>query len=147
MNDKSSLKVAIINSNREIADTMELYIAHEGYKTVVRIWPEIEKQEGGINKFFEDENPDVVLWDISEDYEKELEYINKVKNSVEGQSRRFVVTSQYPSEVRSKIYDKGMELTFMGEPFTDMPQLLKVVSGEINIKGEGKGHMRGGKEK
>ncbi len=71
--------LAIINTNRDLAELLRLAAARAGYRTVVGSVPEFRAGRQDLAAFLREHEPDAVVWDIAIPYEENWRYVQGVR--------------------------------------------------------------------
>ncbi|HZQ36545.1 MAG TPA: response regulator [Dehalococcoidia bacterium] len=125
MADGSGGVVAVFNSSEEVINLLKLVLEEEGFSVVSGHVPELKSGEQDISAFFEEHDPQVIVYDVSLPYQANWQFFQWVQRLGEEQGRRFVVTTTNKRAL-DELVGRTSAFELVGKPF-DIDQIVAAV--------------------
>ncbi len=108
--------MAVINSDEEILQTLELIIQADGYSTAAVKLHEL--QERGVEGYIEKVKPKVIVWDINDPVDENIRQLDRFKRSKIAEGKGLLVVTPFTDEV-------GIFSKRVGMPVMNLDELFK----------------------
>jgi DNA-binding NtrC family response regulator len=121
--------VAVINSNEDIVEAIQLILADEGYHSVGAHVIDFKKGRKDFVTFCKEHNPQVIIFDIAPPYEENWTFLQLIKNAKEVEGRKFIITTTNKG-ILEKFVGKTDAIEIVGKPF-DMEEIVTTVKKKL----------------
>jgi DNA-binding NarL/FixJ family response regulator len=108
--------VAILNSNDDIVELLRLAVEQAGLVVVSAHVDEAKRGDVGLRDFFEEHNPDVVVYDLVPPYDRSWRFLQHLRETSMG-PRRFVITSTNPQRAAELAQTSENIHEVLGKPY------------------------------
>jgi DNA-binding NtrC family response regulator len=85
--------VAVINMHVEIVDMLQMALQDEGFRTVGKTIPELERGDQSLLNFLDEHNPRVIIYDVSPPYPQNWERFQVAREVALFKGRQVVLTT------------------------------------------------------
>lgn len=121
-------KVAVINSNEDVVEAIQLALNTAGYETVGAHLVDFKRGRKDIFEFVRIEAPDAIVLDIAPPYEENWRYYELLKSSDKLGGISFILTTTNIALLKKAIDSKSADaaVEIMGKPF-DIDAIRKKV--------------------
>lgn len=117
--------VAIIQTNEEIAELLQLTLQSEDIRTVGAFTTDFKRGRQDLATFLRSYDPGVVLWDIAIPYDENWAFFTRMRQSPEGQGRRYIITTTN-KRVLASVVGETEAREIIGKPY-DLEALVDAV--------------------
>ena len=122
--------VAIINSSEEIIETLQLLLDEAGYHTVGAHVLDFKKGKRDFVAFCQEQNPQVILFDIAPPYEENWKFLQLLRDTKEVEGRTLIMTTT--NKVRlEQLVGPTDALEIVGKPF-DLDEIVRSVKTTLH---------------
>ena len=122
--------VAIINSSEEIIETLQLLLDEAGYHTVGAHVLDFKKGKRDFVAFCQEQNPQVILFDIAPPYEENWKFLQLLRDTKEVEGRTLIMTTT--NKVRlEQLVGPIDALEIVGKPF-DLDEIVRSVKTTLH---------------
>jgi CheY-like chemotaxis protein len=126
--------IAIINDYWDFIDILTVHLERRGYRAVGARMPDLAKDgTRGAVRFFEQHDPDVVIFDIAPPVEDHVRYLEAIRPVEARRGRKFVLTTTLPQAVSGYQCTDGIVALF-GKPLR-VDALLAAVDNALRERG------------
>lgn len=119
MRRASSKIIGVVNCDQDIVDILDYVLGQKGYKIV-------SAQEKDLYAFFKKNSPDILFWNITPPYDKNLSYCHKIMNDNTAKGKRLILTTT--NEIVLKKLTRNWRVDIVEQPF-DLNSVAKLIRG------------------
>ncbi|PIT88945.1 MAG: hypothetical protein COU27_02950 [Candidatus Levybacteria bacterium CG10_big_fil_rev_8_21_14_0_10_36_7] len=116
-------KVAVINSNDDIVESISMLLADSGYIPVSGHIYTFRRGQKDVLEFFQKHKPAAVIWDIAPPYESNWNFLQLIRKHEITEGIPFVITTTNKKEL-GKIAGEGNFIEILGKP-EDMSYIVE----------------------
>jgi DNA-binding NtrC family response regulator len=131
--DQSGTVVAIINSTKDIVDMLRIWMEQAGLIVVSALTPEIREGSVDIERFVQQHDPRVIVYDIAPPYEANWQLFQHVAAMPVMQGRQFVVTTTNARQVEQIARPQQHVYEIVGKP-QDLERIVVAVKEASRIR-------------
>lgn len=124
------LKVAIVNTSKEIVEVLEEIFQSEGYQTCSTFTYFYKENEGKFDEFIDTNHPDVIIYDIALPYKENFMLFQKLSGKMKDHQVPFVLTTTNKDALES-IVGKTNTHELVGKPY-DTQEIIDAVKHSLN---------------
>ncbi len=95
--------VAVINMHIEIVDMLQMALQDEGFRSVGKTIPELERSEQSLLNFLDEHDPRVIIYDVSPPYPQNWERFQVAREVALFRGRHVVLTTTDPDALERLI--------------------------------------------
>lgn len=117
--------VAIIQTNEEIAELVQLMLQTHGIRTVVAFATDFKRGRQDLDTFLRHTDPAVLVWDIAIPYDENWAFFEQMRQSTAGAGRRYVVTTTNKRALATVVGETEAR-EIIGKPY-DLEDLVAAV--------------------
>lgn len=117
--------VAVINSNEDIVEAIQLILNDAGYHSVGGHVIDFKKGRKDFVAFFKEHTPNVIIFDIAPPYEENWNFFQLIKNVKEAEGAQFIITTTNKGMLE-RFAGKTDAIEIVGKPF-DLEEILMAV--------------------
>jgi DNA-binding NtrC family response regulator len=131
--DQTPPVVAVINSTEDIVDMLRIAIEQAGITVVTALTPEIRDGSVDLERFVQQHDPKVMLYDIAPPYEPNWRLFQHVTQMPALQGRQFVVTSTNAQHVEKLAGPQQHVYEIVGKPY-DLGRIVQAVREALKVR-------------
>jgi DNA-binding NtrC family response regulator len=117
--------VAVVNSNEEIIEGLQLLLTDMGYPSVTGHVISFKRGKEDFIKFLKENDPRVIIIDIAPPYEENWRFFKLLKNLKESEGRSFIITTTN-KHMLEELVGPTKTHEIVGKPF-DMKEIVDAV--------------------
>ena len=117
--------VAVINSNEDIVETIQLVLSDAGFVAVGSHLVDFKKGRKDFVAFLQEHNPKVIVLDIAPPYQENWAFFQLMRNAREVADRKFVLTTTN-KKILEDLVGATEAIEIVGKPF-DIEEILAAV--------------------
>lgn len=121
--------VAVINSNEDIVQAIQLMLSEEGFHSVGAHVIDFKHGRKDFVAFCQEYNPQVILFDIAPPYEENWNFFQLLKNTQVAAERAFIVTTTNTAALE-KVVGETVAIEILGKPF-EMEEMLTAIHNKL----------------
>lgn len=125
--------VAIINSTTDIVDMLRIWFEQAGLIVVSALTPEIREGSVDIDRFLQQHDPRVIVYDIAPPYEPNWQWFQHVASMPAVQGRQFVLTSTNVRHVERLAAPQQHVYEIVGKD-QDLGRIVQAVKEALRIR-------------
>ncbi len=137
MSSSAPPRIAIINNDSSVLETVTMLLEDEGYIVVPALVDTLLAEGGRFTQFLEDYAPQVVLWDISPPYEVNWQRFQQIKHLPQMQNCPCILTTTDARRLEDLTCRAAGVAGILGKPF-DLERMLNAIQKALAERGEGK---------
>ena len=122
--------IAVINSNEDIVEMIQLMLEETGYLSVGAHVIDFKKERNDFLHFCQEHNPQVILFDIAPPYEENWKFFQLLKNTKVAEGRHFLLTTTN-KQALERLVGETEAIEILGKPF-DMDEIIAAVRQLLN---------------
>ncbi len=123
--EKSKRMIAVINSNEDIVEMIQLMLLDAGYASVGAHVVDFKKGRLDFVAFCEQHHPQVIVFDIAPPYEENWKFLQLLKNTKIAEATQFLLTTTN-KEALERLVGGTKTIEILGKPF-DLEEILAAV--------------------
>jgi CheY-like chemotaxis protein len=127
-------RIAIVNSNQAILETVTLLLEEEGYHAIPVLAQTFSTEEEGFSQFMAEHTPQVVLWDIGPPYDVNWQRFQQIKSLPQMQECPYILTTTDIKRLEEITGAAGEALEIVGKPF-DLEKMLNAIEKALAARG------------
>ena len=124
--EKKSITIAIMNSNQDIVETIQLFLNEEGFHSVGAHVTDFKKGTEDFVAFCQAHNPQVIIFDIAPPYQENWTFCQLLQNTKEAEGRPFILTTTNKRALE-RVVGKTEALEIFEKPY-DLEALVTAVN-------------------
>jgi DNA-binding NtrC family response regulator len=133
MDQSIPLVVAVINSTTDIVDMLRIWLGQAGFVVVSALTPEIREGVVDIERFIQQHDPRVVVYDIAPPYDANWQLFQHVAAMPAFQGRQFVLTTTNARHVETIAAPQQHVYEIVGRP-QDLERIVGAVKEASKIR-------------
>jgi DNA-binding response OmpR family regulator len=122
---KSEPMVAVINSNEDIVEMIQLMLLDAGYASIGAHVTDFKKGKNDFVVFCQQHNPQVILFDVAPPYEENWKFFQLLKNTRAAEGKQFLLTTTN-KEALERLVGGTKAIEILGKPF-DLEEIIAAV--------------------
>lgn len=126
MADSKPPIVAILNSNDDTVEMLRMMLETEGIVAVSAHVSDIRRGEFDFSGFLKEHDPKVIIYDMVPPYDRAWLFLQHLRGTAAGSSRKYVLTSTNPQRVHEIAGITEPVLEIIGKPYD-----LKVITDAV----------------
>jgi CheY-like chemotaxis protein len=123
---RRQLHLAVLNDSRPVVRMLRNWFVKNGHHCSSAIVADMPQAHTEVEKFLNDKNPDVVIYDVAIPYASSWDLLDVIRKLPSVKSLPFVVTTPNKKELDEAVGRKTNTLEIAGQD-TDLQRLLKAV--------------------
>jgi len=109
--------VAVFNASQDTVDMICAELTGHGYRCVPGHVTDVKQGETDFIAFIEQENPQVIVWDISPPYDKNWAFFQLIRSSTALRGRGMVLTTTHKTHLDQLAGENTGALEIIGKPY------------------------------
>ncbi len=126
------LKVAILNTSKEIVEVVQELFQSEGYKTCGAFTYLFKDNESLFDEFIDSNNPDIIIYDIALPYKENFSLFKKLSGKMKANHVPFILTTTNKEALESMV-GKTNTHELIGKPY-DTQEIIDAVHRSLKEK-------------
>ncbi len=123
-------RIAVINSNKSVLETVTTLLEDEGYTVIPALADTFLREKERFSQFIDEHAPQVVLWDIGPPYEVNWQHFQQIRALPQMQGRPCILTTTDAKRLEAVTATSRETWNIVGKPF-ELEKMLSAIENAL----------------